>query len=49
MSSPLPPEMLLQADASLTEGSRGFVFNADFASVVDFLDIGTRQDKRLSQ
>ena len=45
MSSPLPPPMLRQSgicEASLEEGARGFAFNADLASVVMFLDIGTR-------
>ena len=45
MSSPLPPQMLHQAriqETTLTEGARGFAFNADLASVVMFLDIGTR-------
>lgn len=45
MSSPVPPKMLQQAriqEATLTEGARGFAFNADLASVVMFLDIGTR-------
>ena len=26
----------------VTDGSRGFVFNADIVSVIRFLDIGTR-------
>jgi hypothetical protein len=37
--------MLRQAriqETSLAEGARGFAFNADLASVVMFLDIGTR-------
>jgi uncharacterized protein YegL len=45
MSSPLPPPMLRQAriqETTLAEGARGFAFNADLASVVMFLDIGTR-------
>ena len=45
ISSLLPPKMLHQAriqEATLSEGSRGFAFNADLASVVMFLDIGTR-------
>ncbi len=45
MSSPLPPQMLHQAriqETTLAEGARGFAFNADLASVVMFLDIGTR-------
>ncbi len=49
MSSPLPPAMLRQAqilEASVEEGTMGFAFNADLASVVSFLDIGTRVDNR---
>lgn len=45
MSSPLPPHMLRYASTqgiAVGEGSRGFVFNADITSVVQFLDIGTR-------
>jgi hypothetical protein len=45
MSSPLPPHMLHYASSqgiAVGEGSRGFVFNADITSVVQFLDIGTR-------
>ena len=48
ISSPLPPQMLRQAriqETTLTEGVRGFAFNADLASVVMFLDIGTRAGK----
>lgn len=48
MSSPLPQEMLRQAQSSefrVGEGARGFVFNADLVSVIQFLDIGTRVDK----
>ncbi|WP_069162898.1 vWA domain-containing protein [Nocardia altamirensis] len=45
MSSPLPPSML-EAAASMNypvqTGSRGFLYNADAAMVIDFLDIGTR-------
>jgi hypothetical protein len=47
MSSCLPPVMLnsaRQAGIAVTPQSRGFVFNADLASVVRFLDIGTRVD-----
>jgi hypothetical protein len=45
MSSRLPPH--LQAAArqegyDAPDGSRGFVFNADAAAVIQFLDIGTR-------
>lgn len=45
MSSPLPPHMLSYATTqglAVSEGSRGFVFNADITSVIQFLDIGTR-------
>jgi len=45
MSSPLPPHMLAYATSqglAVSEGSRGFVFNAVITSVVQFLDIGTR-------
>lgn len=48
MSSPLPPQMLHQArilETSVADGARGFAFNADLASVVMFLDVGTRVDK----
>ena len=47
MSSPLPPAMLRQAqilEASVPDGAVGFAFNADLASVIMFLDIGTRGD-----
>jgi hypothetical protein len=47
MSSPLPPVMgrsARQAGFSAGVQTRGFVFNADLASVVRFLDIGTRVD-----
>ncbi|MGH7171537.1 MAG: VWA domain-containing protein [Gemmataceae bacterium] len=47
MSSRLPPAMqnsARQAGLPVTADSRGFVFNADLASVVRFLDIGTRVD-----
>jgi hypothetical protein len=47
MSSCLPPPMLgpaRQAGLDVSGASRGFVFNADLASVVRFLDIGTRID-----
>jgi hypothetical protein len=50
MSSELPPQMLSQAqamDPRIMAGARGFVFNADLVSVVQFLDIGTRVDKSL--
>jgi hypothetical protein len=47
MSSCLPPPMLgpaRQAGLNVGPQTRGFVFNADLASVVRFLDIGTRVD-----
>jgi hypothetical protein len=47
MSSSLPPPMrepARQAGVAVTAGTRGFVFNADLAAVVRFLDIGTRVD-----
>jgi hypothetical protein len=47
MSSRLPPPLqhsARQAGLAVTPESRGFVFNADLASVVRFLDIGTRVD-----
>jgi hypothetical protein len=47
MSSPLPPTMLCQAqirEESIPPGAVGFAFNADLASVIMFLDIGTRGD-----
>ena len=49
MSSCLPPAMCKSAGQSglrVTPESRGFVFNADLASVVRFLDIGTRVDAK---
>jgi hypothetical protein len=45
MSSPLPPHLeaaARQEGYAAGEGSRGFVFNADAAAVIQFLDIGTR-------
>ena len=48
MSSVLPPDMLKQAKAAephVGDGARGFVFNADLVSVIQFLDIGTRVDR----
>ena len=45
MSSPLPPQMLEAARADgfeVSDGARGFAFNADLVSVIRFLDIGTR-------
>lgn len=48
MSSVLPPGMLKQAklaEPKIGDNARGFVFNADLVSVVQFLDIGTRVDQ----
>ncbi|MEV0677731.1 vWA domain-containing protein [Actinosynnema sp. NPDC050436] len=45
MSSVLPPHMrfyALQQGVPATETTRGFVYNADITSIVQFLDIGTR-------
>ena len=45
MSSVLPDDMREAAhrhDLSLDAGARGFVFNADISSIVQFLDVGTQ-------
>ncbi len=45
MSSLLPPHLkdaASQEGIAVTEGTRGFVFNADMVAVIQFLDIGTR-------
>lgn len=45
MSSPLPAQMVNLArhhGFPMVDGARGFVFNADVSSVVQFLDIGTQ-------
>lgn len=45
MSSPLTPFMLAVARGmgwSVSDGARGFVFNADAARLSEFLDVGTR-------
>ena len=45
MSSPLPPHLQAAAQQEgydAHDGTRGFVFNADAAAVIQFLDIGTR-------
>ena len=45
MSSVMPPQMRSQAAAdgfAVGETSKGYVFNADLVSLVQFLDIGTR-------
>jgi hypothetical protein len=49
MSSPLPPPMhnpARQAGLAVTPQTRGFVFNADLAAIIRFLDIGTRVDSK---
>ena len=51
MSSSLPPAMLRQAqilEMAVSPGAVGFGFNADMASVITFLDIGTRVDSRIA-
>jgi hypothetical protein len=45
MSSTLPPHLqsaARQEGYAVEDGTRGFVFNADAAAVIQFLDIGTR-------
>jgi hypothetical protein len=45
VSSPLTPFMISvakQEGYGVTEGAKGFVFNADLVSAIKFLDIGTR-------
>jgi hypothetical protein len=45
ISSPLPERIRQEAAKegfSVTEGSRGFAFNADLVQLVQFLDLGTR-------
>jgi hypothetical protein len=45
LSSPLPEPMRRQASAKgyhLESGARGYVYNADLVTMIDFLDIGTR-------
>jgi hypothetical protein len=47
MSSPLPPQALAYAEKvgySVGENARGFVYNADIVSVVQFLNIGSHFD-----
>jgi hypothetical protein len=49
MSSSLPPPMhaaAAQAGFRVSNQTRGFVFNADLASVIRFLEIGTRIDPK---
>ena len=50
MSSPLPESSRSQAtslDLVVNDDSRGYVFNADMAALVQFLDIGTRAASNL--
>ena len=50
MSSLLPPRMWNEARKDgfrMSEHSRGFAFNADFGSVIKFLDIGTRVSQNI--
>jgi hypothetical protein len=45
MSSKLPSDMRSYAATQgfpVSDATRGFVYNADIASIVQFLDIGTR-------
>jgi hypothetical protein len=45
MSSPLPDPIRRQAEAKgyqVAPGARGYAFNADLVTMIDFLDIGTR-------
>jgi len=45
MSSELPPHLAKSAGDkgySISDGSRGFIFNADPKLIVDFFEIGTR-------
>ena len=45
ISSPLPPHLAAAARAEkiqVSDGSRGFVFNATMVELINFLDIGTR-------
>jgi hypothetical protein len=45
LSSPLPEDMRTAAqrhDLALADGARGFAFNADITSIVQFLDVGTQ-------
>jgi hypothetical protein len=45
MSSPLPSNIRREASSegyAVTDGSRGFAFNADLVETVRFIDIGTR-------
>jgi hypothetical protein len=49
ISSPLPPPMIKNARAmglQVNDGARGLVFNADLASLISFLEVGTRVSVR---
>jgi len=50
MSSELPDSIIASAnkdgELNLQTGARGMVFNADMASLIKFLDMGTRRDLR---
>lgn len=49
ISSPLPQPMINNARATglqVSDGARGFVFNADLATLVSFLEVGTRVSVR---
>ncbi len=49
MSSPLPDPMRRQAEPKgyqVGSGGRGYAFNADMVTMIDFLDIGTRAQTR---
>jgi hypothetical protein len=49
ISSPLPDGMITAARKlgyQVSEGARGFIFNADVVKLVQFLDIGTQRDLR---
>jgi hypothetical protein len=49
ISSPLPQPLIDNARAAhidIVPGARGFVFNADLAMLVKFLEIGTRFEVR---
>jgi hypothetical protein len=51
MSSVLPDSMVAAArslELPSQGGSRGFIFNADMPSLVQFLDIGTRPSNMLA-
>lgn len=52
MSSVLPEQMrdaAAREGHAATERTRGFVFNGDFGSIVQFLDVGTKVDRNLER